>query len=263
MAGHQSDALKVYIGWDPREVEAYKVARRSLLEHSSVPLAITPIHLRQLELAGIMRRPRRSLGKGNPMIIADGRITRRLTSSAKRGTLWDDISGAPMSTEFALSRFATPLLAHTGWALFVDCDVLALADVAELLEIADPTKAVMCVQHGVLEGNGLKMDGQVQLPYQRKNWSSVMLFNCDHPANKGLTLDLLNKVPGRDLHRFCWLDDRWIGALPPEWNWLVGVQPRPAAPKLAHFTLGGPWLPGWEPHEHDDLWLAASANRGA
>jgi hypothetical protein len=262
MADRQSDAFKVYVGWDAREVDAYEVARGSLLERSSIPIAITPLHLRQLELVGLMRRPRRALGKGNPMVIADGRVTRRMTSAAQRGTLWDEISGAPMATEFAIARFLTPLLAHTGWALFVDCDVLFLADVAELLALADPQKAVMCVQHGALESNGLKMDGQVQLPYVRKNWSSVMLFNCDHPANKGLSLELINRVPGRDLHRFCWLDDRWIGALPAEWNWLVGVQPRPAEPKIAHFTLGGPWLAGWTPHEHDDLWLAASENFG-
>lgn len=256
------NAAKVYIGWDPREVRAYETAEASLLERSSIPLSITPLKLRQLELSGILRRPRRELRKGNPMVIADGRVTRRITTAAQRGTLWDDISAAPMSTEFAISRFATPLLAHSGWAAFLDADVVALADLAELFALADPDYAVMCVQHGKLEGTGTKMDGQVQLPYVRKNWSSVMLFNCDHPANKGLTLELINRVPGRDLHRFCWLDDRWIGALPPEWNWLVGVQPRPASPKLAHFTLGGPWLAGWTPHEHDDLWLAASANCG-
>lgn len=259
MADHQN-AAKVYIGYDPREEAALAVAYDSLFSRSSIPLDVTELHLRQLELAGLMRRPRRVLPKGNPMVIHNGQATR---TASRRGTLWDEISAAPMATEFAISRFLTPLLAHRGWALFVDCDVVFEADVAELFALADSRYAVMCVQHGSLAAGGLKMDGQLQLPYLRKNWSSVMLFNCDHPANKGLTLEKINKLPGRDLHRFCWLDDAWIGALPPEWNWLVGVQPRPAAPKLAHFTLGGPWLAGWEPHEHDDLWLAASANRRA
>lgn len=244
MADLQS-AASVYVGWDAREVPAYQVACSTMVERSSIPLRITPLRLRPLELAGLIRRPR----------------------SVRHGCMWDEISQAPMSTEFAISRFLTPLLAQSGWALFVDGDVVVLEDVASLYALADDDYAVMCVQHpwALSGGNppgdqGWKMDGQMQTSYARKNWSSVMLFNCDHPANRGLTLERINSLPGRDLHRFCWLDDRWIGALPPEWNWLVGVQSRPATPNLAHFTLGGPWLPGWEPHEHDDLWLAASAN---
>lgn len=239
MADHPS-AVSVYVGWDAREVWAYEVACHSLLKRSSVPVRITPLRLRPLELAGLIRRPR----------------------SVKHGRMWDHVSDAPMSTEFANSRFLTPLLAQSGWALFVDCDVVFLEDVAALFALADDEYAVMCVQHDSLtgQGDGWKMDGQMQTDYPRKNWSSVMLFNCDHPANRGLSLERINGLPGRDLHRFCWLDDRWIGALPAEWNWLVGVQSRPPTPKLAHFTLGGPWLPGWVPHEHDDLWLATAAN---
>jgi hypothetical protein len=245
MADRQSVA-NVYVGWDSREEPAFDVACHSLLERSSIPVHITPLKLQHLELVGLMRRPR----------------SRRM-GPAVHGHMWDDISGAPMSTEFALSRFLTPLLAQTGWALFCDADVVFREDVAALLELADDQYAVMCVKHKMItpeSGGCVKMDRQTQTFYERKNWSSVMLFNCDHPANCGLTLEKINSVPGRDLHRFCWLDDRWIGELPAEWNWLVGVHSRPESPKLAHFTLGGPWLPGWEPHEHDDLWLAASAN---
>ena len=54
--------------------------------------------------------------------------------------------------------------------------------------------------------------------------------------------------------------DMLLGRLEPEWNWLVGVQPKPARPKIAHYTLGGPWLPAWEHREHDDIWLAAAQN---
>lgn len=257
-AAIQAEPLKVYIGWDPRETEAYEVARRSILRHASRPVSITPLVLRDLELQGLIRRPIRRLPKGKGMIIKDGRIERRVITAAQSLQMWDEVSDAPMATEFACSRFVTPILAQRGWALFVDCDVVALADIAELFELADPEKAVLCVKHGKLETEGVKMDGQIQTAYNRKNWSSVMLFNCEHPKNKGLTLDLINKRPGRDLHRFCWLDDHDIGALPGEWNWLVGVQPRPAEPKLAHFTLGGPWLPNWQRATHDDVWLGAS-----
>jgi hypothetical protein len=80
----------------------------------------------------------------------------------------------------------------------------------------------MVVKHDHQPTEHWKMDGQFQTRYHRKNWSSVCLFNCDHPANKALTVDLVNSAPGRDLHAFSWLADDLIGELPPEWNWLVG-----------------------------------------
>jgi lipopolysaccharide biosynthesis glycosyltransferase len=160
-----------------------------------------------------------------------------------------------MSTEFACSRFLTPILGQTGWALFTDCDVLFLDDVNKLLDHADPSKAVLCVKHEYTPSAKVKMDDQKQTRYSRKNWSSVMLFNCDHPANQRLDLRMLNLLPGRDLHRFGWLSDDQIGELPGGWNWLVNEQPRPTDLHIAHFTLGGPWLPGWAKADHDDLWL--------
>ena len=147
-----------------------------------------------------------------------------------------------------------PILAQSGWALFTDSDVVFFADVAELLEIADPRFAVMCVQHSYAPNTHTKMDGQIQTRYPRKNWSSVMLFNCDHPANRRLSLVDVQERRGFDLHQFYWLNDAEIGALPPEWNWLVGEQMRPQVPKIAHFTLGGPFTPGWQGGEFDSLW---------
>jgi hypothetical protein len=98
------------------------------------------------------------------------------------------------------------------------------------------------------------MDGQAQLAYPRKNWSSVVLWNCDHPANRRLSLVDVQERRGFDLHQFYWLADNEIGALPAEWNWLVNVEPQPLAPKIAHFTLGGPFTPGWQGANHDSLW---------
>lgn len=259
MKNHQNAGVfKVFIGCDSREMEAYRVAEKTLRERSSVPLSITALKRTQLELQGLCRREITHVSKGRSMVI-DGNgngVSRRIVAAA--GVSVDVISNAPMSTEFAITRFLTPLLAQQGWALFIDCDVVFLADVAELFALADPHYPLMCVQHADLPTEGVKMDGQPQIAYKRKNWSSVMLFNCDHPANLALTHELINEVPGRDLHRFCWLDEWTIGALPPEWNWLVGVQARPQAPKLAHFTLGGPWLKGWSEKPHDDLWISAS-----
>jgi len=171
--------------------------------------------------------------------------------------MYDLHSNAPQATDFAISRFFVPLLAHTGWALFTDCDVVFLRDPHELFAHADHSKAVMVVKHPPLDGTADKMDGCTQTRYARKNWSSVAFFNCDHPANRRLNLTTLNQWPGRDLHAFGWLADSEIGELSDEWNWLVGVRPKPAMPAIAHFTLGGVWLKTWPGAEHDDIWLEA------
>lgn len=223
----------IWIGYDPRETEAFAVCRRSLRKHApGVP--IQALNLDDLREAGLYGRP----------------------TSKRDGKLWDDISEAPMATEFAISRFLAPILAGTGWALFLDSDILAVEDLEELFAQADPAKAVMCVQHpNYNPPDKIKMDGQLQTLYARKNWSSVMLFNCDHPANERLTVDLVNTVPGRDLHRFCWLLDEEIGALDPGWNYLVGVTQGDIKPKLIHYTSGGPWFEGYRNVPYADLWL--------
>jgi lipopolysaccharide biosynthesis glycosyltransferase len=173
----------------------------------------------------------------------------------KDGRMWCPISQAPMATEFAISRFCVPFLKTNGWALFVDCDIVCLGDIAELFALADDRYAVMCVKHDHVPTSTTKMDGQAQTSYSRKNWSSVVLWNCSHPANKELTLAKLNTWPGRDLHAFKWLKDDEIGALPQEWNCLVGVNHSEHKPKIAHFTLGGPWIKDWKGGPMDEVWL--------
>lgn len=178
-------------------------------------------------------------------------------TSHKDGQLWDGISGAPMATEFAITRFFLPHIAgQEGWALFADCDILCRHDIAELFAMADPQYAVMVVQHPPLDATGVKMDGAAQLPYARKNWSSVMLWNLGHPAHAALTLATLNGIPGRDLHRFFWLDDALIGALPPRWNWLEGYSPPDPDPAIVHLTRGGPWFRECQDVEYGEAWLA-------
>lgn len=108
------------------------------------------------------------------------------------------------------------------------------------------------------------MDGQSQTAYPRKNWSSLMLVNCDHPANEALTLDTINELPGRDLHAFCWLTDDLIGELPAEWNHLVGVQPDNQDAKVLHYTLGIPSMPGYARCPRaNDWWAERAAMEGA
>jgi len=224
--------MRVYIGYDSRELEAYKVAAQSLEERASMPVDVIPLCADRLTTQRLLQRP------------VDA-----------RGGMYDLVSNARQSTEFAVSRFMVPFLAQHGWALFVDCDVVFQIDVAELFALADPSKAVQVVQHQYAPVAGTKMDGQPQTVYPRKNWSSVILWNCDHPANQRLTLDDVNRRRGLELHQFYWLHDEEIGALPARFNWLVGEQEPPQGRGIAHFTRGGPWLSTWAPTEYDEIWL--------
>jgi lipopolysaccharide biosynthesis glycosyltransferase len=224
------------MGWDSREDVAYQVAQKSCRANSSRRVEIHPLKAPDLYARRMLWRP----------VERDD------------GQTIDHLSNAPQSTEFATSRFLVPFLHRKGWALFADCDVVFLGDVAELFALTDDRCAVMVVKHQHNPSETTKMDGQPQLAYYRKNWSSVILWNCDHPANMRLTLGMVNWWPGSCLHRFCWLKDEEIGSLPSEYNWLVNVEPKPAEPRIVHFTLGGPWLPGWTPKEHDEIWLEAN-----
>jgi hypothetical protein len=223
----------IYIGFDPREAEAFAVCRHSLRRYNPI-ISINAIELDTVRDAGLYWRP----------------------TSRRKEQLWDDISDAPMATEFAISRFLTPILARRGWALFMDSDILARTDVANLFAMADSQYAVMCVKHKhEPTAETLKMDNQIQTLYARKNWSSVMLLNCEHESNRKLTVELINTVPGRDLHRFCWLEDHEIGALPHAWNFLVGHTDSNISPALCHFTSGGPWFEGYRDVPYANEWL--------
>lgn len=232
----------VWIGFDPREAAAFAVARDSLRRFDRY-IPVNGVILSDLQANGMYYR----------------------ATERKLGKLWDKISEAPMATEFAISRFLVPSIVRkrnhgwhpNGWAIFTDCDVLWRAPPEELRKLLDDEKAVMCVKHQYVPDNDIKMDGQEQTRYARKNWSSVMAFNVDHPANKGLDVEMVNTMPGRDLHRFCWLDDDEIGELPPEWNYLVGITelPEGVTPKIVHFTDGGPWFEAFRNVEYADEWM--------
>jgi hypothetical protein len=224
-----------FMGYDTKESEAFSVALHSVrcLEPD---LAVTGLHLPSLREAGLYTRP----------------------TSVRDGRLWDDISQAYMSTEHANSRFLVPLLARGGgqWALFTDCDIIALRPVSGIFAEADPRYAVQVVKHQYQPKHGVKMDGQAQQLYARKNWSSVMLFNLAHPAHQRLTLDMVNGLPGRDLHRFCWLKDDEIGDLHPGWNWLVGHSSADISPRIVHYTEGLPSMAGYGECAYAENWFS-------
>jgi lipopolysaccharide biosynthesis glycosyltransferase len=225
----------IWIGFDPREADAFAVARNSTLRRLTAPIPVHGLMLADLQARGLYTRPMMRQANGG---------------------LWDKISNAPCSTEFSLSRFWVPLLAKTGWALFMDSDMLVRCSLARLFELADPSKAVMVVKHDHTPTDAIKMDGQIQTAYPRKNWSSLALFNCDHPANRYLVPDTLNALPGRDLHGFCWLRDEDIGELPVEWNWLAGHSDPAVNPRIVHFTDGIPSMDGYSDAPYADEWRA-------
>ena len=235
----------IWIGYDPRETAAFAVAKYSIGQFDKH----VPIHgvvLDRLREMRLYNRP--TLEK------LDDNGRRQLIDLL---SVRSDYNGA-ITSEHANARFLVPFLAGEGLALFMDSDVMVRRNPNVLFEMASRgDKAVYCVKHDYVPQETVKMDGQQQTSYWRKNWSSVMLWNCDHEANKRLTLEKFNEVPGRDLHRLFWLSDDEIGELPPEWNYLVGVSKlNGEKPAIVHFTLGVPDMPGYENQEYADDWRA-------
>ena len=217
--------MKIFIGWDSREEDAYKVCVHTIKKHASKDVEIVPLKRDELIKQGLYTRD----------------------------------EGGNVSTEFAYTRFLTPHLAgYKGWALFIDCDFLFTRDVAELFSLADPQYAVMCVQHDYTPSAAIKMDGQKQVAYPRKNQSSCVLWNCGHPANAIITPDIVNTETGAFLHRFQWLSDNLIGELPLEWNWLEGEYEKPdEIPAVIHYTNGGAWFKECQDVDYAQEWLDA------
>lgn len=242
--------VSVWLGWDPREASAFAVARHTLQKNAPSHWPIYGLVLSDLQKAGLYTRP----------------IEMR-QSAVDKPVMWDVVSDAPMATEHACSRFLVPHLAKNigGWAMFADGDTLFRSDVGGMIDRLDPKYAVYCVKHKHEPPAGIKMDGQEQTRYARKNWSSVMVFNAEHPANKALTLEAVNVLPGRDLHRMCWLDDAEIGELHSSWNWLVGHSDPEVVPDVVHFTSGIPDMQGYENVSYSEEWREERNNwaRGA
>jgi len=146
--------------------------------------------------------------------------------------------------------------------MFVDDDFLWTGDIAELLNEIDESKALMCVQHDYRPTVSTKLAGRQQSIYPRKNWSSMVLYNCGHPVNQKVTLSLVNSQSGAYLHRFTWIqDDNLIGKVPYTWNFLVDwydVLPKDGLlklPQAIHYTEGGPWFPDYRDTDYAAEWF--------
>lgn len=212
--------IRVFIGFDPRETVAYNVLAHSIQARASRPVAIAQLALAQL--SGVFRRERHPL----------------------------------QSTDFSFSRFLVPHLSgFEGWSIFMDCDMLMLDDVARLYDLRDDRYAVMVVKHRHKPREASKFLDQPQSAYEKKNWSSVMLFN--NPRCRALTPEYVNTASGLELHQFKWLEDEaLIGELPHRWNHLVGYDPPAPGMSLVHFTLGGPYFDEYRACEYAAEWFA-------
>lgn len=211
--------LKIFIGFDPREAVAYHVCANSIIRHASQPVAFTALALKNL---------------------AD------YTETHSDG-----------SNQFIYSRFLVPhLMDYQGWAMFMDGDMLVRDDIVKLWSLRDESKAVMVVKHDYKTKANNKYLGSKNQDYPRKNWSSVVLWNCGHPDNRVMTPEFIENATGAQLHRFTWLADEQIGELPKVWNWLPDELGENPDAKLLHWTLGTPSF-----HEYADAPMAGEWHR--
>ena len=219
-----ADTIKVFIGYDENETVAFHVLAHSIMRHASKPVEIVPVV--KSHMSAFYTRERSGLE----------------------------------STDFSFTRFLAPYLCdYKGWAIFTDCDMLVTADIAELWALRDDKYAVMCTKHDYQPVGDTKFLGQVQTKYEKKNWSSVMMFNNSRCT--ALTPEVVSTETGLFLHQFKWLgNDDLIGSLPLSWNYLVGEhQPAMRTPELIHYTLGGPYFEKYRDCEFADLWRAELA----
>lgn len=195
--------IPIFIGYDPREAVVFHVCSNSIIRHASQPVQIIPVAL--------------NLFKDYKEIHQDG------------------------SNQFIYTRFLVPYLMHwQGHAIFIDGDMIVKSDITELWNMCRPDLDVQVVKHDYKTKMPVKYMGAKNEDYPRKNWSSVIIWNCNSFPNRRLTPEYVMKSTGKHLHRFEWLDDSRIGELPIEWNWLPDeFGPNPDA-KLLHYTLGAP-----------------------
>jgi lipopolysaccharide biosynthesis glycosyltransferase len=210
-------AIPVYVGYDPREAIAFHTCANSIIRNSSRPVAIIPVAL--------------NLFKDYTETHTDG------------------------SNHFIYTRFLVPhLQEYTGWAIFIDGDMIVRGDIAELWDLQNPYNDVMVVKHDYKTRMPVKYLGAKNEDYPRKNWSSVILWNCNSFPNRRLTPEFVQKSTGSELHRFSWLEDERIGELPPEWNWLPDEYGVNKDAKLLHYTLGTPCFQEFADTPQGDEW---------
>lgn len=159
------------------------------------------------------------------------------------------------SNEFTYSRFLVPhLMGYRGWAIYADGDMVCREDIAKLWAMRDDRYAVQVVKHDYQTVHSRKYLGNKNENYPRKNWSSLILWNCEHSANRSLTPEAIKDLDGSFLHRFSWLHDGEIGEIPITWNWLVLEYPLNEYAHLYHYTIGTPCFSIYQNCDNSDMW---------
>ena len=209
--------IPVFVGYDPREAIAYHVCCNSIIRNASAPVAIVPVAL--------------NLFSDYQETHTDG------------------------SNHFIYTRFLVPwLMGWKGRAIFIDGDMIVRGDIIELYNSLGLDKDVAVVKHDYQTKQTEKYMGAKNENYPRKNWSSVIVWNCASFPNRKLTPEFVMASTGAFLHRFTWLTDNRIQELPPEWNWLPDEYgPNPDA-KLLHYTLGTPCFHEYANTPQNDEW---------
>jgi lipopolysaccharide biosynthesis glycosyltransferase len=159
------------------------------------------------------------------------------------------------SNTFIYSRFLVPyIMGYRGWAIFADGDMVCKEDIAKLWALRDDKYAVQVVQHEYKTKYKTKYLGNKNEDYPRKNWSSLILWNCEHSANRSLTPTNIAGLSGEFLHRFQWLHDGEVGELPLTWNWLVMEYPTHENAELLHYTIGTPCFKDYADCDMSSYW---------
>lgn len=210
--------MNLFVGYDPKEAVAYHVFCESVLAHATEPVTFRPLHLSSMKFYNEAH--------------GDG------------------------SNAFIYSRFLVPFLMNfKGWAIYCDGDMLVRDDLSGLWSLRNPEFAVQVVKHDYQTKQAQKYLGAPNHNYPRKNWSSVIIWNCGHPKHRLLTPEFVASAAGSYLHRFSWLDDAEIGELDKTWNWLVGEYPPNTEAHLVHFTLGTPCFKGYRSDAEASEWM--------
>lgn len=213
--------LKVFIGFDPKETLPFHVLANSIRRHSSKPIAVIPIDIRNLK--EFFNRP--------------------ISSN--------------QSNEFSITRFLVPYLSDfDGISVFMDCDMLVRFDMNQLLTLDFDDYDLALVKHDYTPRRSVKYLGAVQEAYPKKNWSSFVVWNCASKSARHLTLEYVLEASPKQLHRFEHIPEEKIYDLGIDYNFLVEeYDSQDKKPKVIHWTNGGPYFNDFKDADFAEEWL--------
>ena len=218
-----NEIVDIIVGFDQRESVAYHTFAQSVIENSTIPVRFLPLSMSSLS--------------NYKEVHKDG------------------------SNDFIYSRFLVPYMMNfKGWAIYADGDMVCLEDIKKLWDLRSNKYAVQVVKHDYKTKITEKYWGNKNENYPRKNWSSLILWNCEHKSHKVLTPDFIQNQSGAFLHRFSWIKDEEIGSLDKEWNWLAMEYEEKEYINLIHYTIGTPCFKEYEKTSLSSYWKKSFLN---